>query len=216
MTLLPQQLTPDAMRWPTSTSRDLLAFIHSGDLLRKTLPRFLRTGIVVWFFFYTLLWLAAWSGIYEQFERWGLVKAFFAQLITLGTAFLVARITFLRAQHLATLPADDFVSLRTAAVLFRWLGEIILVYVLGTELSSLLQPVGAALNSVLGSVSPSMASSVSTGAPQVLLVSAPLSLLWVSVAAALFLMLYTVANTIDLGLTIEFNTRAERVGRRIS
>lgn len=216
MTLLPQQFALDALRLPTSTSRDLLAFIHSGDVLRKTLPRLLRIGVILWLFSYTLLWLAVWPGIYEQFERWGLVKAFFAQLIVLGTAFLVARITFLRAQHLAVLPADDFVSLRAMAVLSRWLGEIVLVYLLGGGLSSLLQPVGAAMNAFLGTVSPSMASAVSSGAPSLLFASAPLALLWIVPAVVFFLVLYTVANTIDLGLTIEFNTRAERVGRRIS
>ncbi len=218
MALLSQSSAFDALRWPTSisTSRDLLASLHSGDVLRQTLPRLLRIGIVVWFVVYTLLWVFTWPGIYQEFERWGLMKAFFAQLIALAAAFLVTRITILRAQHLAALPADDFVSLRATAVLSRWLGEIAFVYVLGGALSSLLQPVGPALNSFLSEVSPSTASAVSGGTPKLLLVSAPLSLLWVSVVAALFLLLYAVANAIDLGLAIEFNTRAERVGQRAS
>jgi hypothetical protein len=216
MTLLPQQFTLDAVRWPTSTPRDLLAFIHSGDLLRKTIPKFLKIGAVIGFAFYTLFWIASWPGIYEQFERWGLVKAFFAQLIVLGTVFVVARITFLRAQHLATLPPDDFVNLRAVSVLSRWLGEIVLVYTLGSGLAGLLQPLGAMLTGLISALLPSAGSSASGGGSALLLMSVPLFLLFTSIAATLFLILYTVANTIDLGLAIEFNTRAERVGRRIS
>jgi hypothetical protein len=216
MTLLPQQFTLDAVRWPTSTSRDLLAFIHSGDVLRKTIPKFLKIGAVIGLAFYTLFWIVSWAGVYEQFERWGLVKAFFAQLIVLGTVFLVVRITVLRAQHLATLPADDFVSLRVVAVLSRWLGEVTLVYVLGSGLGALLQPVGAMFTGLISALSPSAGSSVSGGSSALLLMSVPLFLLSTSIAATLFLILYTVANTIDLGLAIEFNTRAERAGRRIS
>lgn len=216
MTLLPQQFTLDAVRWPTSTSRDLLAFIHSGDVLRKTIPKFLKFGAFIGFAFYTLFWIASWSGVYEEFERWGLVKAFFAQLIVLGTVFLVVRITVLRAQHLATLPADDFVSLRAVAVLSRWLGEIVLVYVLGCGLAGLLQPVGASLTGLISALWPSGGNSVSGGSSGLLLMSVPLFLLLTSISATLFLILYTVANTIDLVLAIEFNTRAERVGRKIS
>lgn len=214
MTLLPQQLTLNAIRWPTSTSRDLLAFIHSGDLLRKTLPRILKIGAIIGFAFYLLSWIASWPFIYEQFERWGLVKVFVAQLIVLGTVFLVVRITFLRAQHLATLPPDDFVNLRAVAVLSRWLGEIVLVYVFGSGVSYLLQ-LNAMLTGLVNAVSRVVGSSVS-GSSTLLLISVWLFLLFTSMAAAFFLMLYTVANTIDLGLAIEFNTRAERVGRRIS
>jgi hypothetical protein len=204
------------VRWPTSTSRDLLAFIHSGDVLRDTIPKFLKIGAVIGFAVYSLFWLAFWPGVYEEFERWGLVKAFFAQLIVLGSVFLVVRITFLRAQHLATLPADDFVSLRAVAVLSRWLGEIVLVYVLGTGVAALLQPLGAMLTGLISALLPSAGSSASGGSSALLLMSVPLFLIFTSIAAALFLILYTVANTIDLGLAIEFNTRAERVGRRIS
>jgi hypothetical protein len=216
MTLLPQQFTLDAVRWPTSTSRDLLASIHSGDVLRETIPKFLKIGAVIGFAVYSLFWLASWPGIYEELERWGLVKAFFAQLIVLGTVFLVVRITFLRAQHLATLPADDFVSLRAVAVLSRWLGEIVLVYVLGTGVGALLQPLGAMLTGLISALSPSAGAGASGGSSALLLMSVPLFLLSTSIAATFFLILYTVANTIDLGLAIEFNTRAERVGRRIS
>ncbi|HTG31544.1 MAG TPA: hypothetical protein VLB76_01335 [Thermoanaerobaculia bacterium] len=216
MTLLSQSSAFDALKWPTSTSRDLLASLHGGDVLRQTLPQLLRIGIVIWFSVYTFLWIFTWPGIYQEFERSGLVKAFFAQLIALASAFLAARITILRAQHLATLPADDFVSLRAASVLSRWLGEVALIYVVGAELRSLLQPVGAVLNSFLGKVLPSAASAVSEGTSSLLLVSAPFALFWVSLAAAFFLFLYTVANAIDLSLAIEFNTRAERMGQRAS
>jgi hypothetical protein len=216
MTMLSQSSVFAAMKWPTSTSRDLLASLHSGDVLRQTIPRLLRIGIVVWFVVYTFLWIFTWPGVYQEFERSGLVKAFFAQLIALATAFLVTRITILRAQHLAALPADDFVSLRATSVLSRWLGEIVLVYVVGAELRSLLQPVGAVLNSFLGKILPSTASAVSEGTSSLLLVSAPFALFWISLAAALFIFLYTLANAIDLGLAIEFNTRAERMGQRAS
>lgn len=211
-----QQLNLDAVRWPTSPSRDLLAFIHSGDVLRKTIPKFLKIGAVIGFASFTLVWLASWYGIYEQFERWGLVKAFFAQLIVLGTVFLVVRITFLRAQHLAILPPDDFVNLRAVAVLSRWLGEIVLTYILGSGLAGLLQPVGATLTGLISALWPSAGSSVSSGSSALLAMSVPLFLLSTALAATLFFILYTVANMIDLGLAIEFNTRAERVGRRIA
>lgn len=133
MTLLSKNSAFDVLnlKLPTTTSRDVLASLHSGDVLRRTLPRLLRAGIVVWLFVYTFLWMASWPGVYQEFERWGLVKAFFAQLIALATAFLVARITILRAEHLAALPADDFVSLRVTSVLSRWWGEIVLVYIVG-------------------------------------------------------------------------------------
>jgi hypothetical protein len=212
MTQLSQNSALDALRWPTSTSRDLLAFLHSGDLLRQALPRLLRIGIVIWCAIYTLLWIFGWPAIYEELERWGLVKSFFAQLIVLGAALVVTRITILRSEHLSTLPADDFLNLRAAAVISRWLGEVTLVFVSGFGLSSLLQPVSASLNFLLGA-SPSTASS---GGLAMLLLSGPFVLLWVSAAACFFLISYTVANAIDLGLALEFNTRAERVGHRIS
>jgi hypothetical protein len=216
MTLFSQPLTLDTLKWPTSTSRNLLAFFHSGDLLRTTIPRLLRIGVLLWLCINVLLWSLSWPSIYEQFERWGLVKAFFLQVVTLGTLFLVTRITFLRSHHLETMPSDDFANLRAVAVLSRWLGEIVLVYVLGSGLSNLLQPISAGMNALAGALSPSMASSVSEGTPKLLIASAPLSMLWIGLGAVSFLLFYTFANAIDLGLAIEFNTRAERVGKRIS
>ncbi|HEY0555120.1 MAG TPA: hypothetical protein VGG20_12695 [Thermoanaerobaculia bacterium] len=212
MTLLSQGSALDALRWPTSTARDLLAFLHSGDVLRQALPRLLRIGIVIWCSIYTLLWISGWPAIYQEFERWGLVKAFFAQLIVLGAALVVTRITILRSDHLSTLPADDFLNLRSTAVISRWLGEVTLIFVSGIGLSSLLQPVSASLSFLLGA-SPSAASA---GSFTMLFLSGPFVLLWVATAAGLFLIFYAVANAIDLGLTLEFNTRAERVGHRIS
>ncbi len=197
-------------------ARGLLAYLHSGDVLRQSLPWVLRVGAVIWLLFVVLLWIGVWPGIYEQFERWGLVKAFFAQMISIATAALVFRITMLRARHLQALPADDFVSLRALSVLFRWFGEIALVYVVGTGLGSLLQPVSALMGSMLSDISPSMASGISSGTPKLLLVSAPLSVFFVSVAAGLFISLYSVATAIDVFLAIEFNTRAERVGKGVS
>lgn len=206
----------DRLNLPPSPARDLLAYLHSGDLLRRWLPRLLRIGAFLWLLVYVLLWIAVWPSIYEEFERWGLVKAFFSQMILIVTAFLVTRITMLRAGHLQALPPDDFMVLRVVAVLFRWVGEIALVYVVGRGLSNLLQPVSAAMNSLLSGLSPSAAGEVSSGTPMLLLLSAPLSLFFVGVALALFLGLYMVATAIDVYLAIEFNTRAERVGKGVS
>lgn len=81
---------------------------------------------------------------------------------------------------------------------------------------SLLQPIGANLNSLLGKLVPSSASAVSEGSSSLLLASVPFALFWVSAAAFFFLTLYMLANAIDLGLAIEFNTRAERMRQRAS
>ncbi len=213
---LTQRLALDKLKWPPAPARRLLAYLHSGDVLRQSLPWVLRIGAAVWLVIQVLLWIALWPAIYHEFERWGLVKAFFAQIITLLAVFLVARITMLRAGHLRALPPDDFVSLRALAVICRWLGEISLVYVLLTGLSSLLQPVSALLNPILGAVSPEAASGVSSGSAKALLVSAPLSLFFSSIVAVAFLVLYSIATAIDVGLAIEFNTRAERMSKRIS
>jgi hypothetical protein len=206
----------EKLNLPPSPARDLLAYLHSGDVLRHGLPRLLRIGALVWLFVYVLLWIAVWPAIYEAFERWGLVKAFFAQMILIVTAFLVARITLLRARHLQVLPPDDFVNLRALAILYRWFGEIALVYVVGRGLSSLLQPVSAPMNSVLSGLSPGMAGAVSSGTPKLLLLSAPLSFFFVAVAASLFLGLYAAATAIDVYLAIEFNTRTERAGKGVA
>ncbi len=206
----------EKLNLPPSPARDLLAYLHSGDVLRHSFPRLLRIGAIVWLFFFVLVWIAVWPGIYEAFERWGLVKAFFAQMITITIAFLVVRFTMLRAGHMAALPPDDFVSLRALAVLCRWFGEIALIYVLGRGLSSLLQPISAPMTTLLGQLSPGAAGQVSSGTPVLLMLSGPLSLFFVSVAASLFLGLYAVATAIDVYLAIEFNTRAERVGKGVS
>jgi hypothetical protein len=204
----------DAVALPTSTSRDLLAFIHSGDVLRKALPWLLRIVAGWWLVSYTLLWFLNWPDVYGEFERWGLVQAFFAMLVSLATAFLVIRITILRAGHLAALPADDFVSLRAMAVLARWVGDTLLVWVWGSSLSSLLMPVGPLTHSLLSAISPRAAAAVSGGAAKALLVSVPVSLFWIAVVGAAFLVVYTLANAIDLALAIEFNTRAERAASK--
>ena len=206
----------EKMNLPPTLARDMLAYLHSGDLLRHSLPRILQTGSVLWLFFFVVMWLAVWSGIYRDFERWGLVKAHFAQMISLTTAFLVVRITMLRAGHLRVLPPDDFVVLRAQSVLYRWFGEIALVYVVGRGLSALLQPLSAPMSSLWSSLSPSTAGEVSSGTPMLLLLSGPLSLFFVSIAASLFLGLYALATAIEVYLAIEFNTRAERVGKEVS
>lgn len=218
MTALSERLdlNPKAMKLPTSTGRNLLAYLHSGDVLRQGLPWLMRVATLFWFVLYVFYWVFTWPGIYREFERWGLVKAFFAQLIALAAALLVTRITMLRAQQVAALPADDFVSLRSMALLLRWLGDVVLVYVVVIGVSYLLQPLGPGLSSLAAGLSPSMGSMVSNGATSLLLVSAPVSLFAVELATVLFLALYTVANAIDLGLAIEFNTRAEWAVRKPS
>lgn len=206
----------EKLNLPPSPARDLLAYLHSGDVLRHSLPRFLRIGAVVWLFLFVLMWTASWPGIYEEFERWGLVKAFFARMISLFAACVVFRITMLRAEHLKILPPGDFVNLRAFAMICRWLGEIVFIYALGSALSSLLHPVGATLVSILKSISPNTANKLSSGTPLALLLSAPFSILFVLVAAALFLVLYAIATATEVYLAIEFNTRAEKTGKGIS
>lgn len=213
MTFFTERLTVGKLKWSKPDARNLLAHLHSGDVLRQTLPKLLRIGTAIWLTLVVLVWIAVWPAIYEEFERWGLVKAFFAQMISLATVFLIARLTMLRAGHLEVLPPDDFLTLRAVAVLCRWLGEVVLVYAVGTGLSTLLQPVGAVLISALNETSPKLASDMSSGAPKLLLASVPLSLFFVSVTMVLFIVLYSMATAIDVSLAIEFNTRAERVSK---
>lgn len=216
MTFLSERLPLDKVRWPPAPARRLLAYLHSGDVLRQSLPWTLRIGSIVWLIVVVYLWLAGWPFIYQEFERWGLVKAFFAQMILLATSFLVVRITLLRADHLQALPPDDFVSLRALAVVCRWLAEIALVYVLGFALSSLLQPIAGWLAPVVAASSPALGQQVSSGSSALSLGFSPFSLAFVAIAAAFFLSLYSFATAIDVYLAIEFNTRAERLDRRIS
>jgi hypothetical protein len=213
---LSQRLAAVKLKLPKSVSRSTLAYLHSGDVLRQSLPVVMQILLGVWLFFSILLWFAVWPAIYEEFERWGLARAFIAQWISLATVFLVARLTLFRARHLKALPPDDFVSLRALAVLFRWFGEVALVQVVGTGLSSLFQPISAFMSTVLTGLSPRLGTAVSSGTPSLLLASAPLSLFFVAVAAGLFLLLYSLATAIDVYLAIEFNTRAERVGKGLS
>ncbi len=216
MTTLAQYLLLDKMKLPPAPARGLLAYLHSGDILRQALPSLLRIGAALWLIVQVSLWLALWSPVYREFERWGLVKAFFAQLIMLATVLLVTRITFLRAEHLQALPADDFVILRALSVVCRMLGEVALVYVVGSGLSSFLQPVSALVAPLVGSVSPAAAQKVAAGSTEVLLVSAPFTLVFIGIVAAVFLFLYSAANAIDVYLAIEFNTRAEKLNKRIA
>jgi hypothetical protein len=176
----------------------------------------LRIGVGIGIVFYLLYWLITWPSIYEQFERWGLVKAFFAQLIDLATVLLIARISILRAGHLQVLPPDDFVNLRAVSVILRWLGEIALVDIVGTGLSFLLRPVGGFLGSIVSALSPKMAQEISSGASSLVVIMGPLYIASAAATVTLFLLFYALANAIDLMLAVEFNTRAERVGHRIS
>lgn len=204
MISLGEHLSLSRVKPPPLLSRPLLAYLHSGEMMRQAVPVLLRTGAFAWLFFYTLSWLVQWPAIYRELERWGLVRGFVAQLIALATAGLVVKITLLRASHLSAFPADDFVVLRTVAVLCRWLGEAALVYVVGMWVSNWLQPVGAVALALVG------AGVDNTG---VRVLSGAVSSLAVALVAPLFLVLYAAATTIDLALAIESNTRLERLGR---
>lgn len=194
--------------------RHCLAYFHSGQLHRRWLPKVLRIGATVWLFLYVMGWLAAWPALYWEFERWGLVKAFVALFVALGTALLIVRFTFLRAGHVEELPQDDLVSLRALAVILRWAGEVPLIYALGMGVSSNLMPIGPLLNEALGKLSPNGAAAVSSGSSALFLFSAPLSLMFVGLAVVAFLVLYSLAASIDVLLAIEFNTRAERMDKK--
>lgn len=198
-------------RVPSPSSRRLLAYFHSGDVLRQALPVALRTIAVIAMFVFTVNWLQLWPPIYRELERWSLVKEFFAQLILFGTALLLTKMTFLRASHLKGLPADDFVSLRALAVLCRWWGEIPLVLIVGLGLSSFLHPLGPLLRSLVPEA-------FTIGAPttEYLVVSASFFLLGLVVNGFFFLFFYSLAAFIDVTLAIEFNTRADRVGQGLS
>jgi len=203
--------TLDRLNLPPAPGKSLLAHLHSGDVFRHTIPKVLKTGAVMGLAAAILWWLLTWPGIYAQFERWGLVKAFFAQMVALTAACLVARITILRADHLRVLPADDFLNLRTISVLCRWLGEVALVSAAGTAVSLLVQPTTLIL--VVSIFSQNVADTLSsyTTLPFTL----PLAGFLVFVAAAFFLAFYAVGAAVDLVLSIEFNTRPERSGRDV-
>jgi len=78
-----------SLKPPVPTGERVLAQVHSGDVLTHSLPRFLKIGIVLWFIPYSLVWLALWSVVYRDYERWGLIQAFFAQMIALFAGILV-------------------------------------------------------------------------------------------------------------------------------
>lgn len=203
--------TLDRLNLPPAPGKSLLAHLHSGDVFRHTIPKVLKTSTVIGLAVAVFWWLLTWPGIYEQFERWELVKAFFAQMVALAAACLVARITILRADHLRVLPADDFLSLRTFSVLCRWLGEIVLVSAVGSVVSLLLQPVTSIL--LVSIFSPDLAATLSsyTKLPFTL----PFAVFLVFVAAACFLTFYAVGTSVDLVLAVEVNTRPERRGQDV-
>jgi hypothetical protein len=205
--------TLDRLNLPPAPGKSLLAHLHSGDVLRHTIPKVLKMGAVVGLAAAVLWWLLTWPGIYEQFERWGLVKAFFARMVSLAAACLVARITILRADHLRVLPADDFISLRSFSVLCRWLGEVALVSIVGSAVSMLVQP--ATLIVLVGIFFKGLARTLSESSFATLLFTVPLSGFLVFVAAACFLTFYAVGASVDLVLAIEVNTRPERRGRDV-
>jgi hypothetical protein len=188
---------------PVPTGKETLAHVHSGDVLTRSLPSFLRIGIVLWFLAYSAAWLGIWQVVYREYERWGLLQAFFAQVIAILTAYIVVRVTLLRARHLNVLPGDDFIFLRVLAMLCRWLGEVALIMVVGLLLSAALTPVSLSLLFL----SPEGAAPTTIfGLGFVLF-----AVLALIAAFFVFLLMYAVATTIDLMLAIEFNTRAERV-----
>lgn len=203
MTLKEQLAAISQLKAPASVTRRLLAYLHSGEAMRHALPRFLRIGIAVWFVTYVASWLLMWPVVYQEFERWGLVKAYFARLVAIFTAFLILRITLLRTSHLEALPADDFVVLRTMAVACRWFGEVTLVYVVGMGISQFLQPIDAILLS--GSAAEG---GVNKGL--IAVASGALTSIYLVIIVPLFLLLYSIATVIDLGMAIEFNTREEK------
>jgi hypothetical protein len=191
-----------SIRPPVPTGEAVLAKVHSGAVLTRSLPGFLKIGVVLWFILYSLVWLSLWSVVYREYERWGLIQAFFAQMIALLAGFVVVKVTLLRARHLKALPSDDFVFLRIVAVLCRWVGEVALILVIGAFLSALLSPVSLSL----------LFLSASGAAPTTLvgLGLFMLALLTLIASVLLFFLMYAVATAIDLMLAIEFNTRAER------
>lgn len=209
MAILREHLAISQFRLPSFSLRRLLAYLHSGEVMKHALPRCMRIVVVAWAFSYCLAWCFLWPLIYRDFERWGLVKAFFALMIALLTALAVTGITILRAGHLEDLPEDDFAVLRSTAVFCRWLAEAAMVFALGMSISSLLQPMDNVLLSNLrmqaGSVTGHAALSAAVGGVPILAV-----LLWLPVC----LFLYAVANAIDLSLAIEYNTRGYRSGNR--
>jgi hypothetical protein len=202
--ILKEQLAAiNRLKAPASVTRRLLAYLHSGEAVRHALPRFLRIGIALWLFMYAVTWLLMWPTVYREFERWGLVKAFFAQMVALLTALVVVQITRLRASHLEAFPADDFVVLRAMSVMCRWLGEVAMVSVVGMGISAFLQPVIPVL--LFG-----LAADDGVGKTLVSLASGAVAVLFIVSAVPIFLLLYSIATMIDLGMAVEFNTREER------
>lgn len=205
-TFLSERLAMPNLKIPASLDRRLLAYLHSGEVVRHFLPKFLRISAAMAFIGYVFIWLMVWSAVYREFERWGLVKAFFAQMVALATIFLLMRITQLRAKHLEALPADDFVILRAAALFCRWLAEMTMVFVVGMGLSSSIQPLSPFLMPLLG-----LQSTEGTGGAVLSLASGTISLFAILIITPLFLFLYFIATAIELSLAVEFNTRAERM-----
>lgn len=206
MAILNEHLAMPKLKLPTSVARKLLAYLHSGEAMRHFLPKLVRISAVMGLISFTLLWLGVWPILYEEFERWGLVQAFFAWMFALATIFLITRITMLRAEHLEAFPADDFVVLRAMAVLCRWVGEVVVVFVLGLWLSFVL----LVLPMLLAGTGLPMVGD--TERIMVILMGTTIAVLAVT---PFFLLCYTVAAVIDLSLAIEFNTRSVRVGKEI-
>lgn len=202
-TILGEHLAIPQLKAPAPPARRLLAYLHSGESMRHFLPKLLRIWVGVWLVSYVFSWLLQWPLVYRELERWGLVKGFVAQMIGLATALLILRITLLRSRHLEAFPADDFVVLRTMAVVLRWFGEVALVFVVGMGLRLLLQPIdpvvlAATAEGGVGRGFLGLASGIVTSLAMV-------------IVPPLFLLLYSLATVIDLGMAIEFNTRAERM-----
>jgi hypothetical protein len=208
VTIMQDQLQAlSRFRAPSSIPRRLLAYVHSGEVMRSFLPTLLRTSAVTFLLVYVLAWGFLWPTVYKEFERWGLLRAFFSQMIALATVFLAARVTMLRARHLEASPADDFVAMRAMSLLCRWFAEVTVVVVLGIGLATVLQPLS--VTAMLFAPSEGGAG----GGILLSFLSGAVSMSAVALVGPVFLLLYTFATVIDLAMAVEFNTRAERAAK---
>jgi hypothetical protein len=214
MSLLIERLAAlPSFRSPVPLAKRVLASVHGGEAFRHALPQVMRAGAIAWLFVGILGWLFAWAAVYEEFERWGLVRTFVAQMLWLLVIYVLAKITMLRAGHLRLIPADDFVSLRAAAVLCRWLAEVLLVQAVGTALVLLIHRDHPLLSAIMSSLAPSADIQGGEVGLSTLLVSG-FMVFWFLFSIGSFFFLYAAATAIDVYLAIEFNTRPERVGKQ--
>jgi len=197
-------------QWLDGPAERTLAYLHSGDVLRGLIPKMIRIATALWCVGFAFYWILTWFPTYSELERWGLVRGFVAQFLGLAAAFLFVKVTFLRAGQVEGLPIDDFSSLRALSVLLRWGGELVL-YSLLAFVVQLLQWINALIQPLVSRAMPETASS--SVLQSAFLFASGIAIL-TAFAGLLFLAFYGAATCIDLALAIEFNTRAERVGRK--